>query len=58
MQGPFINRQTFWQRVKQLLAPVVVVLKVGWPFFKMSGFMLISLFFRDISARARCGSTR
>jgi len=45
MQGPFINRQTFWQRVKQLLAPVVVVLKVGWPFFKMSGFMLISLFF-------------
>ena len=56
MQGPFMNRQTFWQRVNQLLAPVLVglvaawkwivlLLKVGWPLFKMSGFMLISLFF-------------
>jgi len=56
MQGPFINRQTFGQRVKQLLAPVAVLLatagkwllpllKFGWPIFKMSGFMLISLFF-------------
>jgi len=56
MQGPFINRQTFRQRVKELLAPVAVVLatagkfllpvlKFGWPIFKMSGFMLISLFF-------------
>lgn len=45
MQGPFMNRQTFWQRVKQLLAPVAVALKFGWPIFKMGGFMLISLFF-------------
>jgi len=56
MQGPFINRQTFWQRVKQLFAPVLVALaaawkwivlglKFGWPLLKMGGFMLISLFF-------------
>jgi len=49
-----MNRQTFWQRVKQLFAPVLVALaagakwfvvlfKVGWPFFKMAGLMFISL---------------
>jgi Zn-dependent protease len=52
MQGPFMNRQTFWQRVKQLFAPVLVALAVAgkfllplWPFFKVGGTMLISMFF-------------
>jgi len=60
MQGPFINRQTFWQRVKQLLAPIAValatagkwalpLLKFGLPFLKVGGTMLISLFFYSMA---------
>jgi len=60
MQGPIINRQTFWQRVRQLLAPIAVAvatagkwllpaLKFGLPLIKMGGFMFLSLF---IYARA------
>ncbi len=55
MQGPFMNRQTFGQRVKQMLAPVAVALatagkwllpaiKFGLPLLKMGGFMFFSLF--------------
>ncbi len=55
MQGPLINRQTIRQRVKQMLAPVLVALmtagkwllpaiKVGLPLLKMGGFMFFSLF--------------
>lgn len=55
MQGPFMNRQTFGQRVKQMLAPVAVALvtagkwllpliKFGLPLLKMGGFMFLSLF--------------
>ena len=54
MQGPFINRQTFVQRVKQLLAPILavlvtagkwipVVIKVGFPMLKVSAGMLLSI---------------
>lgn len=60
MQGPFINRQTFWQRVKQMLAPVAVALvtagkwllpalKFGVPLFKMGGSMIIALFFYSLA---------
>ncbi len=51
---PFPNRQTFGQRVKQMLAPIAValaaagkwvlpVLKFGLPLLKMGGFMFVSL---------------
>jgi Zn-dependent protease len=49
MQGPFLNRQTFGQRVKQLLAPVAMALAAGGklllmalPLLKMGGSMLIA----------------
>jgi len=52
MQGPFINRQTFRQRVKQLLAPVAVALAGGGklilmalPMLKMGGSMLLAFGF-------------
>lgn len=56
MQGPFINQRTFFQRVKQLLAPVFVALlavgkwilpalKFGLPFLKTGATMLISIAF-------------
>jgi len=56
MQGPFINRQTVWQRIKQLLAPVLaalatagkwlpVLIKFGIPMLKVSAGMLISIGF-------------
>jgi Zn-dependent protease len=55
MQGPFLDRRTFLQRVKQLLAPVAVAIAAGWkwvliglkfglPLLKVGGTMLISLF--------------
>src|SRR5208337_4261335 len=51
MQGPFMNRQTFKQRVKQIFAPILValaalgsklgvLLKVGLPLLKMGGSMI------------------
>jgi Zn-dependent protease len=49
MQGPFMNRQTFRQRVKELFAPVLVALaalgsKLGLllPLLKMGGSMIIA----------------
>ncbi len=50
----FPNRQTFGQKVKQMLAPIGVAivavgkwvlpaLKFGWPLLKVGGFMLVSL---------------
>ena len=54
MQGPFLDRRTFIQRVKQILAPVAVAIAAGWkwvliglkfglPLLKVGGTMLISL---------------
>ena len=54
MQGPFIDRRTFAQRIKQLLAPVLVALaaagkwilpalKLFGPFLKVGGTMLLSI---------------
>jgi len=54
MQGPFINRETFKQRLKQLFAPVLVflaaawskialIIKVGLPLLKMGGSLLVTL---------------
>jgi Zn-dependent protease len=52
MQGPFMNRQTFGQRVKQMLAPIAVALAAGGkfivlalPMLKMSASMLIAFGF-------------
>jgi len=53
MQGPFINRQTFRQRLKQMFAPVLVFLAATWkwlllglkfglPLLKMSASMIFA----------------
>lgn len=58
MQGPFMNRQTFRQRVKQLFAPVLVAFAAGWKWIliilklgplKVGLSMLISLFFYSMA---------
>jgi Zn-dependent protease len=56
MQGPFQNRQTFSQRVKQMLAPVLVALAAGGkmilsglPLLKMFGTMIIAFGFYAVA---------